>query len=63
MVPDLVVFLVFEGDGVDPEELGGDGVGEGEEGGGAEEPDGVVGWVEGDDVFGEGQDTGRVFFC
>jgi hypothetical protein len=52
MVPNLVVFLVRERYGVDPLQLVREGGVEREEGGGAEEPDGVVCGVEVDDVGG-----------
>jgi len=63
VVPDLVVLLVFEGDLIYPLQFFWNGGLQGEESRGAIEPDGVVGGVEGDDVFGESEDAGAVFFC
>lgn len=77
VVPDLVVLFVFKGHGVGPVDFGVDGFGEGftgcgggrvgrgcvdgEEGGGAVEPDGVVGGVHFYDVLGEREDARGMF--
>ena len=53
MMPDLVVFLVVEGYIIDPIQLFFDIRVESEDGGSSIEPNGVVGCVHGDDVFGE----------
>lgn len=50
MVPDLVVLLVVEGDGVNPVELLVEVGVQGGEGCGAIEPDCIVSWVEVDNV-------------
>ena len=62
VVPDLVVLLVVKSYFIDPGYFGGDGRVECEECGRPVEPDGVVCCVQGDDVFCEFEDAGRVFF-
>ena len=63
VVPDLVVLLVVESYFINPGYFSGNGGVEGEECGGPVEPDSVVCCVQGDDMFCEFEDTGRVFFC
>ena len=60
VVPDLVVLLVRKGDFVDPSKLIADWVANGEDDSGTVEPNGVVGWVEIDEVGGQVEATLRV---
>lgn len=63
MMPNLIIFLIFQRNFIYESEFVGDRGGEGEKCGGTIEPYGIVGCVEGYDVFGEFKDAGRVFFA
>lgn len=63
MMPDLIIFLIFQCDLIDKGEFVGYGGGEGKESGGAVKPDCIMSCVQGDDVFGKFENAGRVFFA
>lgn len=63
VVPDLVVLEVRQSDLVEPGDLVGDGDLQGREDRGPVQPDGVVCWVEADDVLGQAEGARGVLFA